>query len=166
MITVATATTAELLAFFNSNSGKPPVKKFADRKTAERRVAALLASGKPVETNPEPAREESSNEEDMAAKTKKVAKAKVKKAGPPADRSKAVQATWSNKATAAARAVHNKVKVGGEVYRSVRAAFAALSLPDSRHIPFRMALKASETGRATFEHEGVKHQFALVKSDE
>lgn len=38
---ITTATTAELVAFYNANSLKP-VKKFADRKTAERRVAALL----------------------------------------------------------------------------------------------------------------------------
>lgn len=38
---ITTATTAELVAFYNAHSAKP-VKKFADRKTAERRVAALL----------------------------------------------------------------------------------------------------------------------------
>jgi len=38
---IATATTAELLAFFNANTGGSPVKKFADRKTAERRCQAL-----------------------------------------------------------------------------------------------------------------------------
>jgi ribosomal protein S10 len=40
--TIATATTAELLQFFNANTGGAQVKKFADRKTAERRVAALV----------------------------------------------------------------------------------------------------------------------------
>ena len=40
---VPTATTAELLAFFNANTGGAQVKKFADRKTAERRVLALIA---------------------------------------------------------------------------------------------------------------------------
>lgn len=40
---VSTATTAELLSFFNANTGGAQVKKFADRKTAERRVAALIA---------------------------------------------------------------------------------------------------------------------------
>ena len=39
---VSTATTAELMVFFNANTGGAPVKKFADRKTAERRVQALL----------------------------------------------------------------------------------------------------------------------------
>lgn len=38
---VSTATTAELLSFFNANTGGAQVKKFADRKTAERRCQAL-----------------------------------------------------------------------------------------------------------------------------
>jgi len=38
---ISTATTAELLAFFNANTGGAQVKKFADRKTAERRCQAL-----------------------------------------------------------------------------------------------------------------------------
>lgn len=42
-LNVTTATTAELLAFFNANTGGAQVKKFADRKTAERRVNLLIA---------------------------------------------------------------------------------------------------------------------------
>lgn len=42
MINITTATSAELLAFFNANTGGAQVKKFADRKTAERRVGALV----------------------------------------------------------------------------------------------------------------------------
>jgi len=41
-LNVTAATTAELIAFYNANTGGNPVKKFADRKTAERRVQALL----------------------------------------------------------------------------------------------------------------------------
>ncbi len=41
---VQTATTAELVAFYNEHSEAPgSIKKFADRKTAERRVSALIA---------------------------------------------------------------------------------------------------------------------------
>ena len=40
---VSTATAAELVAFYNAHSDKP-VARFSDRKTAERRVAALLAA--------------------------------------------------------------------------------------------------------------------------
>lgn len=42
MINVQTATTAELVAFYNAHANKP-VNKFADRKTAERRVNELMA---------------------------------------------------------------------------------------------------------------------------
>lgn len=39
---VSTATTAELVAFYNAHANKP-VTKFSDRKTAERRVSELIA---------------------------------------------------------------------------------------------------------------------------
>lgn len=42
MIDVKTMKTAELVNYYNAHSGKAPVKKFADRATAEKRVAALL----------------------------------------------------------------------------------------------------------------------------
>lgn len=51
-IDISTATTAELVAFWNAHAEKP-VKKFADRKTAERRVAALIE-----QMNSQPAVEE------------------------------------------------------------------------------------------------------------
>lgn len=53
---VSTATTAELIAFFNANTGGAQVKKFADRKTAERRVQALvdeIASEAPTVISPD-----------------------------------------------------------------------------------------------------------------
>lgn len=43
MLNINTATTAELVAFYNKHAAHP-VKKFADRKTAERRVAALMVT--------------------------------------------------------------------------------------------------------------------------
>ncbi len=46
MIDVTKATAAELVAYYNAHSGKSPIKKFADRKTAEKRVAALAPSKK------------------------------------------------------------------------------------------------------------------------
>lgn len=42
MIDVTKATAAELVNYYNANSGKAPIKKFANRKTAEKRVASLL----------------------------------------------------------------------------------------------------------------------------
>jgi len=48
MLNVENATTKELVAYYNEHAEKP-VKKFADRKTAERRVNELIASmDKPI----------------------------------------------------------------------------------------------------------------------
>lgn len=41
---IASASSSALVAFYNEKSGKPAIKKFADRKTAEKRVAALIES--------------------------------------------------------------------------------------------------------------------------
>ena len=82
------------------------------------------------------------------------------------DRSKAISETWNNPATAAKRTERHHVKVvGGDEYRSVLEAFKTLRLPISKHIKFRMELKASATRRATFEHDGAKTQFILVTND-
>lgn len=50
-INVKTAKTAELVAFYNAHAFRP-VKKFADRATAEKRVSALLETLEPVKTTP------------------------------------------------------------------------------------------------------------------
>lgn len=42
-INVKTATTAELVAFYNAHSGCDPIKKFSDRRNAEKRIEKLLA---------------------------------------------------------------------------------------------------------------------------
>jgi pyruvate/2-oxoglutarate dehydrogenase complex dihydrolipoamide acyltransferase (E2) component len=41
---ITTASTKELISFYNANSGRPLVKKFADRKTAEARVKNVIES--------------------------------------------------------------------------------------------------------------------------
>lgn len=48
MIDVSKAKINELVAYYNAHSGKSPIKKFADRKTAEKRVAALAPNGNGV----------------------------------------------------------------------------------------------------------------------
>ena len=121
MLNVSTATTAELVAFYNEHNADKPVKKFADRKTAERRVSALLATtGKPVRK--------------AAAKS--------------SDRSAAIAASWTDKKVAAARATRHHVRVEDKTYKSVREAFMVLALPLGQHIKFRGALKAA--GKADF----------------
>lgn len=47
MLNIKTAKTAELVAFYNEHADKP-VKKFVDRATAEKRVAALIATLAPA----------------------------------------------------------------------------------------------------------------------
>jgi len=58
-------------------------------------------------------------------------------------RSAAIAASWTDSETAAKRAQRHAVRVAGQEFRSVRAAFAALNLPMSKHIKFRMELKAA-----------------------
>lgn len=117
---IAAAKTAELVAFFNANCvavGVKSVAKFADRKTAERRVAELVAKlpkpakGKKVATNP------------LAGKH--------------------IAESWKDPEVFAARITRNNVKVDGTVFASVRDAFVKLGLPLGTHIKFRMELKAA-----------------------
>lgn len=68
---------------------------------------------------------------------------------------------WGRPSVAAARKVRDHVKVRGVEYRSTRAAFVALGLPLSKHIPFRAGLKAH--GRAVFVYEGEKFRFDIVR---
>ena len=122
---ISTASTAELVAFYNEHADRP-IKKFADRETAERRVAALMAAFKPV---------------------KKAVSGSVK------NRSASIAHSWQNKKVAAARAARHGVVVrtpDGKTseYKSVRTAFVILALPLGQHIRFRGALKAS--GHADF----------------
>jgi hypothetical protein len=55
-----------------------------------------------------------------------------------------------------ARRQHNKVRVNGQEYKSVAAAFIALGLPLLKHQVFRRKLKAEKQA----EFEG--HKFELV----
>lgn len=138
---ISTATTAELLAFYNEHANKP-VARFSDRKTAERRVNELLAAIKFSKPSP-----------------KKAAALAEAPANP--DRGAAIAASWKDKAVAARRAQRNGVRVtdprGGEGnYKSVREAFVVLALPLGQHIKFRGALKQAGKG----EFQG--HKFKLL----
>lgn len=124
-IDIKSATTAELLAFYNANSGKDPVKRFSDRKSAERRVSDLLAAIPTPVQNDTPRRKAEQGS---------------------ASRSEAIVASWGNKTVAAARATRNGCVVTtptGEKreFKSVRVAFMELGLPIGRHIRFRGQLK-------------------------
>jgi hypothetical protein len=72
-------------------------------------------------------------------------------------RSAAIAETWKDEDVRKARSTHNAVEVDGVRYRSVREAFKALGLPDSKHIKFRGQLKLY--GEQAFG----KHTFVLVQ---
>lgn len=140
MINVQTATTAQLVAFYNEHANKP-VNKFADRKTAERRVTELMAGIKFSKPSAK-----------KAAALASVPAAPKAPANP--DRGAAIAASWKDKTVAQARATRNGVRVkapnGGEGnYKSVREAFMILALPLGQHIKFRGNLKAA--GAAEFQ---------------
>lgn len=108
-------TTAEILAEYNKLTGKN-VKKFTDRKAAERRLkAARIVSESSVTTS----------------KSKVAAKGKKKK---------------PHKTNVTQHIRHRvsvqKGKTKAKEYRSVKQAFEELGLPLGVHIKFRMALKA------------------------
>lgn len=79
---------------------------------------------------------------------------------PGRDASAAIKKTWGNKEVRAARSMKQRVKVGNVEYRSVREAFKALGLPDSKHVKFRMELKAAGKGKFTYGED--THAFVIV----
>lgn len=124
MIDIKNATTKELVEFYNAQVIKHdmcnPVKKFSDRKTAERRVGELIAE---LEAD------------GLTAATPQEAEIAQK-------RSTAIAKSWEDKAVHAKRRQRSAVEVDGVQYRSVKQAFEALKLPLKEHIQFRMQLKA------------------------
>lgn len=138
MLNVSTATTAELVAFYNEHNADKPVKKFADRKTAERRVSALLATVKPakkayvVGTCPNcgatsditcgtvvelHGRQHVKNEHEALCHScghefnYDTGRKLRKAAAKSPDRSAAIAASWTDKKVAAARATRHGVRV-------------------------------------------------------
>ncbi|HAV8042324.1 TPA: hypothetical protein JLA97_003937 [Escherichia coli] len=191
--------TADLVAFYNANSGSKPIKKFADRRTAETRVIALIESlnalDAPSNESPIPdakPREEVSSDvkthkaravvkkaeptqEELDAMTDEEYEAFVKSGlndsancvvqnGTPSHRrsnSEGIAKSWDNKEVAQKRLTRNGVMVEGVgEFKSVRVAFGALGLPDSKHIRFRMKLK--EAGRLNFEFGNKSYTFQII----
>lgn len=129
---ISAAKLSALVAFYNLHvaaHGGTPVAKFADRKTAERRVAVLAAKVEAAQAE--------------AAKAARAPKVPAKKAPATTNvkRAEAISKSWQDPAVASARAERTKVVVDGTPYPSVRQAFFALGLPDSKHIKFRLELK-------------------------
>lgn len=191
--------TADLVAFYNANSGSKPIKKFADRRTAETRVIALIESLNALDepSNESPIPEAKPREEVPSDVKTHKARAVVKKSEPtqeeldamsdeeyeafvksglndsancvvqngtPSHRrsnSEGIAKSWDNKEVAQKRLTRNGVMVEGVgEFKSVRVAFAALGLPDSKHIRFRMKLK--EAGRLNFEFGNKSYTFQII----
>jgi uncharacterized glyoxalase superfamily protein PhnB len=151
---VAAATTAELVTTYN-HYATTPVKKFSDRKTAERRVIALYraqtgedmpatftAPVAPV-VNTSVVRVKGLEDQlavmEVDAEQLAANKAHARRAAG----NEAISASWDNPEVRAARTSRIAISVNGEEYTSVRAAFVALGLPLGRHIRFRGALRAA-----------------------
>lgn len=160
---ISAAKTSELLAFFNANTTGKQVAKFADRKTAERRVTELVATLAPTNIHTCPSCGATEDQtaaglEGTAAERRNLCHhcgteyfpetGKVYKApASSASRSLAIAKSWMDKAIAEARAERTGVVVKheGKAYEfgSVRKAFIHFGLPLSKHIKFRMELKAA-----------------------
>ena len=136
MKSVKEMTTAELVAEYNRLRGKS-IKKFSSRAAAEAQVLA--------------ARKDAAGETKPAADTRTAS----------TNRSQSTAESWKDKTVAASRKERTAVRVGGETYRSVAAAFAELKLPMKLVIPFRLALKKDE--RKNLEHDGKTYVFTTVK---
>lgn len=138
---ITNATTAQLVEFYNANSGRPAIKKFVNRATAELRVTKLLATLAAEQPKPK-AKKSSSGTKSLLS---------------PEQRAAAIAKSWQDPETAAARSARNGCKVGGVVYASVPKAFAELGLDMKKHQRVRRQMVLD--GHVTFEG----HRFTLVR---
>ncbi|WVW37765.1 hypothetical protein Gekk315_00053 [Aeromonas phage Gekk3-15] len=126
------------------------INRFADRKSAERRCGAKLADMLAV-----------AEEELLVLESRLAAASKSKlKSKPVRTASEGIAESWKNVEVFNKRTTRNGVIVNGQEYKSVRAAFYALGLPENKHIAFRMALK--EEKAKTFILDGEKFEFHLI----
>jgi hypothetical protein len=180
---ISATKTADLIAFYNKNvPAEKAVAKFTNRATAEKRIAALVASlqektaakvkaaatvkqlpAKPANVKaaaktaaPKSAELETAIE---ALKASAEAAVKVRKSN-----AAGISASWADPEVRDARLTRQGVAVvvGGKAshYTSTKAAFDALGLPIEKHIRFRMKLK--EAGKLAFEHDGKAYAFAIL----
>lgn len=148
-LTVASATTAQLVAEYNRLTGKS-IKKFSSRAAGEKQVQKLIDAlvEKPVLPKKKP----------KTARNMKT----------PADRSEAIRRTWIERDVYEARSSRTRVSVrvddAVETFKSTKAAFVKYGFPLGSHIKFRMALKAE--GRKDYVWEGKTYQFTVVSQQE
>jgi hypothetical protein len=156
------ATTAELLAFYNANSGRGEITRFADRATAEKRVRMLIdqlagtdspGTDAPADEKPTPKAKDVKPVKAKAAKPKKAADDR-----PTTEkRAESIAKSWKDPEVHAARSARNGCKVGGQVYTSVPMAFRDLKLDMKKHQRVRRQMVLN--GHVTFEG----HRFTLTR---
>ena len=142
MKTIAQLTTAEMVAEYNTLTGKS-IKKFSSRAVGDSQLAKARAE---------------------ASTTEHTQDGKIYKAPPKSMlRSKAISESWASEKIAKKRARRDNVAVEGVgTFRSVHEAFKKLNLPLNQHIKFRMALK--QDGNGVFETGDKKYHFKLVEA--
>ena len=168
---IATVKTAELVATHNIYAEKA-VKKFADRKTAERRVKEVLESAladlRALEAVAPEVEAVAPEVEAVAPEVEAVAP-EVEAEPVKRSLSESIAASWTNPEVAAKRLTRHAVvaRVGGKAleFASLRKAFAALELPDSKHIAFRQVLKAKGKSTFNFGRDSVEFELAEINEE-
>lgn len=192
MKTISQMTTAEMVAEYNTLTGKS-IKKFSSRAAGESQLAKVRAEASTTAPKKETKVTEKkpyslddgcphcgtkhdqtyAGEENTPAgermfchhcSTEYTQDGKIYKA--PAKsilRSKAISESWANKKIAEKRARRDNVAVEGVgTFRSVCEAFKKLNLPLNQHIKFRMSVK--QDGNGVFETGDKKYHFKLVEA--
>ncbi len=170
------AKTSELVTFYNAHNADKTITKFSDRATAEKRCIALLEVIAALEEAPKapeapapvvahkPRKVAEKKEPNLEELDDEAFKAQMLEGAERKSNAAAIAKSWTNPD------VYNKrlqrdgvaVTVNGKSseFKSVRAAFAAFNLPDSKHIRFRMKLKEAKS--ATFEWAGQSYRFDII----
>lgn len=185
---VQAATDAELLAFWNDNAngGKTFDRMISDRPKFEGWCVELIdelaqeaaADDNEAESATEVVEPDSGTRalqsmlNQMAGSKVALPKAaavvstpnpKPLSATPRTSNAAGVSASWADAAVSSARLTRDGVNVTLDgkttTHKSTRDAFRHYRLPDSKHIRFRLKLKASKS--ELFEHEGVTYHFTI-----
>lgn len=146
----------ELLAWYNAHAALP-VKRFSDRKTAERRCRGLVLS---VHVPKDLADKMAAAVYAQPSSTAPTGLAALVSEKRQVNSSESIALSWKQPTVAAARIKKEHVRVDGIEYRSVRAACVALDLPLGQHVRFRGLLKASEGALAC---PGTSKVFLLLR---
>ena len=159
MFDIAKATVPEILKKYNELNPDKPVKRFADRPTAEKRLRAALKAQVNAAVAAKPAKPPKATPAGSAAKKPRKERAPGEK---PARAARVKKPAGPSRADE--RYVRHHVSVAGKEYRSVLQAFQELGLPVEKHIKFRIELKTSPEGKAVFKYDDKQYTFRLVQA--